>query len=69
MCVCVCVRALVYIIVDWLDDLLIISCGRAIEGTTALEALEKGLDDLMDLCDVVVDRFTAAREEYANSRA
>lgn len=33
---------------------------------TALEALEKGLNDLMDLCDVVADKFTNAREEFVN---
>ena len=31
---------------------------------SAVEALEKGLDDLMDLCDVVLDKFTAAREDF-----
>ncbi|KZF22652.1 DNA-directed RNA polymerase I and III 14 KDA polypeptide [Xylona heveae TC161] len=31
------------------------------ENTTAFDALEKGLDDLMDLCDVVVDKFAAAK--------
>jgi DNA-directed RNA polymerases I and III subunit RPAC2 len=35
-----------------------------IEGTTAVEALEKGFDDLMDLCDVVVDKFVEAREAF-----
>jgi DNA-directed RNA polymerase I and III subunit RPAC2 len=35
-----------------------------IEGTTAYEALEKGFDDLVDLCDVVTDKFLLAREEY-----
>ncbi|KAL1985354.1 hypothetical protein VTN96DRAFT_8032 [Rasamsonia emersonii] len=34
------------------------------ENTTAIEALEKGLDDLMDLCDVVTEKFTAARDEF-----
>ncbi|KAH7321581.1 DNA-directed RNA polymerase [Rhexocercosporidium sp. MPI-PUGE-AT-0058] len=34
------------------------------EGTTAVEALEKGLTDLMDLCDAVADKFCKAREEY-----
>lgn len=34
------------------------------EGTTVYYALEKGLDDLMDLCDVVIDKFTVARDEY-----
>ncbi|RDL35054.1 RBP11-like subunits of RNA polymerase [Venustampulla echinocandica] len=33
------------------------------EGTTAVEALEKGFNDLMDLCDVVAEKFVAAREE------
>ncbi|CAP86508.1 hypothetical protein N7519_008478 [Penicillium mononematosum] len=32
--------------------------------TTALEALEKGFDDLMDLCDVVTEKFTAARDQF-----
>ena len=27
--------------------------------------LEKGLNDLMDLCDVVMDKFTIARDEFA----
>jgi len=35
-----------------------------IEGTTAVEALEKGFDDLMDLCDVVVDKFVEARDAF-----
>lgn len=34
------------------------------EQTTAAEALEKGLSDLMDLCDVVTEKFTAARDEF-----
>jgi DNA-directed RNA polymerase I and III subunit RPAC2 len=29
-----------------------------------VEALEKGLDDLMDLCDVVTDKFTIARDNF-----
>jgi DNA-directed RNA polymerase I and III subunit RPAC2 len=33
---------------------------------TAFEALEKGLDDLMDLCDVVTDKFTTARADFAS---
>ncbi len=40
-------------------------CGRGNIGpTTALQALEKGLDDLMQLCDVVMDKFIVAKEEY-----
>jgi DNA-directed RNA polymerase I and III subunit RPAC2 len=33
-------------------------------GTTAYEALAKGLDDLMDACDVVTEKFTDARDEF-----
>ncbi|CEL01642.1 Putative DNA-directed RNA polymerase I and III 14 kDa polypeptide (AFU_orthologue; AFUA_6G04610) [Aspergillus calidoustus] len=36
--------------------------------TTAVEALEKGLDTLMDLCDVVTDKFTAARDGFNASQ-
>ncbi|PYI10824.1 DNA-directed RNA polymerase I and III 14 KDA polypeptide [Aspergillus sclerotiicarbonarius CBS 121057] len=32
--------------------------------TTATEALEKGLDTLMDLCDVVTDKFTTERDAF-----
>jgi len=28
------------------------------------DVLEKGLDDLSDLCDVVIEKFEAARDEY-----
>ena len=38
-------------------------CG-GIENTTALEALEKGFSDLMDLCDVVSEKFTEARDSF-----
>ena len=31
---------------------------------TALEALEKGLDDLSDLCDVVAEKFVVEREKF-----
>ncbi|KAF7718672.1 Uncharacterized protein PECH_001450 [Penicillium ucsense] len=37
--------------------------------TTALEALEKGFDDLMDLCDVVTEKFTVARDQYKDDAA
>lgn len=33
------------------------------EGKTAVDALEKGLDDLMALCEVVEDKFQVALEE------
>ncbi|RHZ45773.1 DNA-directed RNA polymerase core subunit RPC19 [Aspergillus thermomutatus] len=37
--------------------------------TTAVEALEKGLEALMDLCDVVTDKFTSARDAYSAAQA
>ncbi|CEO58323.1 Putative DNA-directed RNA polymerase I and III 14 kDa polypeptide [Penicillium brasilianum] len=39
------------------------------DSTTALEALEKGFNDLMDLCDVVTEKFTAARDQFKEDRA
>jgi hypothetical protein len=42
--------------------------GRAadagLEGTTVYDALEKGFDDLADLCDVVADKFVEARDAF-----
>lgn len=35
-----------------------------LEGTTAVQALEKGLQDLQDLCDVVEEKFVAARDQF-----
>lgn len=32
---------------------------------TAFEALQKGFSDLMDLCDVVADKFAAERVDFA----
>lgn len=40
---------------DYVSDLV---------GTTVYDALEKGFDDLMDLCDVVTDKFTAVRNDF-----
>ncbi|KAJ5715121.1 uncharacterized protein N7483_012302 [Penicillium malachiteum] len=34
------------------------------DSTTALEALNKGFADLMDLCDVVTEKFTVARDQF-----
>jgi hypothetical protein len=36
------------------------------EGKTAVDALEKGLDDLMALCEVVEGKFRVAFEEKQN---
>jgi DNA-directed RNA polymerases I and III subunit RPAC2 len=37
---------------------------RTTDGTTATEALAKGLQDLEDLCDVVADKFWTARNTF-----
>lgn len=34
------------------------------DGTTVYDALEKGFDDLMDLCDVVTEKFSEARDHF-----
>lgn len=34
-------------------------------GTTVYDVLEKGFNDLMDLCDVVTEKFTSARDQLA----
>ena len=35
-----------------------------VDDVSVFEVLRKGLDDLADLCDVVEDKFTAARDEF-----
>ncbi|KAI9934102.1 hypothetical protein ASPWEDRAFT_324507 [Aspergillus wentii DTO 134E9] len=37
--------------------------------TTAVQALEEGLQALMDLCDVVTDKFTSARDSFNAAEA
>ena len=34
------------------------------DNVSVYDVLEKGLNDLMDLCDVVMDKFTIARDEF-----
>ncbi|KAF1813114.1 RBP11-like subunits of RNA polymerase [Eremomyces bilateralis CBS 781.70] len=34
------------------------------DGANVRKVLEKGLNDLMDLCDVVIDKFTISRDEF-----
>lgn len=34
------------------------------DGITVYDALEKGFDDLMDLCDIVIEKFTVARDSF-----
>ena len=35
-----------------------------VKGSSAYDVLEKGLDDLMDLCDVVSEKFTTSRDQF-----
>lgn len=42
-----------------------VSYKSQIEGTAVYDVLEKGLDDLMALCDAVVTKFTDARDDFA----
>jgi len=34
------------------------------DDVSVFEVLRKGLDDLSDLCDVVEEKFTTARDEF-----
>ena len=34
------------------------------DGASAYEALEKGIDDLDDMCDVILQKFEAAKAEH-----
>lgn len=41
---------------------------RLAEGTTVWDALAKGMDDLMDLCNVVEEKFVQARNDFEQDR-
>ncbi|KAJ4334405.1 RNA polymerase subunit AC19 [Ascochyta clinopodiicola] len=36
------------------------------DNVSVYQVLEKGLEDLMNMCDVVTDKFTVSREEFVN---
>jgi len=36
------------------------------DNVSVYQVLDKGLEDLMNMCDVVTDKFTASREEFVN---
>lgn len=36
----------------------------SLDEVNVYDVLEKGLNDLMDMCDVVVDKFTIARDNF-----
>ncbi|EON65945.1 hypothetical protein W97_05187 [Coniosporium apollinis CBS 100218] len=39
------------------------------DNVSVYDVLEKGLDDLMDLCDVVMEKFTVARDDFNAAKA
>jgi hypothetical protein len=60
-------------LIDWLAGLWeLVGPGlrfsNTADATTVYDALEKGLDDLMSLCDVVADKFTQARDAFAQAQ-
>lgn len=42
--------------------------GDTADGVSVYEVLRKGLEDLADLCDVVEDKFIAARDDFDASQ-
>lgn len=36
------------------------------DNVSVYQVLDKGLEDLMNMCDVVTDKFTASREDFIN---
>ena len=40
---------------------------RLSDTTTVYEAFDKGFDDLMSLCNIVIEKFTAARDAVGGS--
>lgn len=39
------------------------------DNASVYDVLEKGLDDLMDMCDIVTDKFTIARDDFRTRSA
>lgn len=39
------------------------------DNVSVYDVLEKGLDDLMDLCDVVMEKFAVARDDFNAAKA
>ena len=52
----------------WAPDQIRVADGILADGTTVYDALAKGLDDLMDLCNVVEEKFVAAKDEFERDR-
>lgn len=51
---------------QWINFFFLLMFNHA-DGTTVYDALEKGFDDLMDLCDVVTEKFTEARDGFTST--
>lgn len=49
--------------------LYLLAFGCLSDTTTAVEALEKGLDAVMQLCDVVAEEFVRARDAFDAAEA
>lgn len=41
---------------------------KTADSTSVFTVLEKGLDDLMDLCDTVSEKFTVSRDSFEQSK-
>lgn len=39
---------------------------RGADNVSVYQVLEKGLEDLMNMCDVVTEKFTISRDEFVN---
>jgi DNA-directed RNA polymerase I and III subunit RPAC2 len=42
------------------------SANNQVDGVSVYTVLEKGLEDLMNMCDVVEQKFTIARDDFVN---
>lgn len=42
------------------------SANNQADGVSVYTVLEKGLEDLMNMCDVVEQKFTIARDDFVN---
>lgn len=38
------------------------------DNVSVYDVLKRGLEDLMDLCDVVLDKFTAAKADFEQNK-
>lgn len=52
---------------DYTQRLIVVwNLTAGVDGKNVQDILEKGLDDLMDLCDVVIEKFEEAKTEHEN---